>query len=281
MEWDDLKYVLATARSGSFLHAAHMLKVTHTTVGRRIKALETDLGHLLFRRTRDGVEATELCLRILPIAEDIEQKVRAISLSVETKDAEPEGRVRIHTAAWIIEHILIPAYPAFRETHPKVQVFFVGDVVDSIDDPTTPAISLRFDVMAKRTEIEAEIAEIPFATYRARSAVADRLEWATSHGGRIKMRTAEWLERQGIPLEDVGVLANDAQLVKSAILTGRYKGLLPQMIGAADDRLVRETAGSKELVRRLRSIVPRRALIMPEVQAVVDWSRTSIKDAEF
>ena len=44
MEWDDLRYVLAASRAESSVSAANMLKVSHTTVSRRITALEQNSG---------------------------------------------------------------------------------------------------------------------------------------------------------------------------------------------------------------------------------------------
>jgi DNA-binding transcriptional LysR family regulator len=51
MDWNDLRYFLAIARSGSLARAAHELSVEHTTVSRRLSALEADLG------TRNSIAA--------------------------------------------------------------------------------------------------------------------------------------------------------------------------------------------------------------------------------
>ncbi|MEL6126556.1 MAG: LysR family transcriptional regulator [Pseudomonadota bacterium] len=271
MEWDDLKYVLAVARSGSFLGAGHMLKVTHTTVGRRIRSLERDLGQPLFKRTRDGAEPTETCRRILPTAEEIEQQIRHISLTAMSEKVEPEGPVRIHTAAWIIEYVLIPKVPGFQAAYPKVQLFFVGDVVDTVVDTATPALSLRFDVMAKRNEIEAEVAEFPFSVYHRRDCDPDALPWASTSGGQVRLRTAAWLEKSGVSYEQVGVFADDAQLVRAALKTGGFKGMIPELLGEADPDLTRLTDGPPDLVRKLRTITPRRIRANSEVQAVLGW----------
>lgn len=277
MDWGDLKYVLATARSGSFLGAAHLLKVTHTTVGRRIKALEQDLGQPLFRRTRDGVEATALCHQILPAAEAIEAQVRQIALASEAREIEPAGQVRVHTAAWLIEHLLVPALPAFQDAYPKIQVFFVSDVVDSIVDASRPGISLRFDVMAKRNEVEADIADIPFSVYRARDADPTSLRWATTHGGPVKMRTSGWLEGQGVADSEVDIFATDAALVRAALATGHYQGLIPDYLGKLSGELERVGEGPPDLVRRLHSITPRRSLALAEVQTTLAWLTRTIK----
>ena len=48
INWDDLRYCLAVAREGSVTAAARKLEVNHTTVSRRISALEQELNVTLF-----------------------------------------------------------------------------------------------------------------------------------------------------------------------------------------------------------------------------------------
>ncbi|MBE7379888.1 MAG: LysR family transcriptional regulator [Leptolyngbya sp. SIO1E4] len=48
MNWNDLRVFLALARSGSVRSAAIRLAVSHSTVVRRVDALEKSLGVRLF-----------------------------------------------------------------------------------------------------------------------------------------------------------------------------------------------------------------------------------------
>ena len=50
LSWDDLRYFLTVARTGSTLAAAKMLRVNQTTVARRIAGLEEATGLTLFER---------------------------------------------------------------------------------------------------------------------------------------------------------------------------------------------------------------------------------------
>ena len=58
MNWDDLQVFLAVVRAGRVSAAARRLDVEHTTVARRLAALETALGVPLFYRTASGYELT-------------------------------------------------------------------------------------------------------------------------------------------------------------------------------------------------------------------------------
>ena len=56
--WDDLKFVLAVARAGGLSGAARKLGVNHSTVSRRLSALEAALGTRLFERLPGGLVPT-------------------------------------------------------------------------------------------------------------------------------------------------------------------------------------------------------------------------------
>ena len=50
MDWDNLRYFLELARAGTLVGAARRLGVDHTTVARRLQALEKQVGSPLFAR---------------------------------------------------------------------------------------------------------------------------------------------------------------------------------------------------------------------------------------
>ena len=50
MDWDNLKFFLALAETGSLSRASEKLRVDHSTVARRIEMLEQDLGVRLVER---------------------------------------------------------------------------------------------------------------------------------------------------------------------------------------------------------------------------------------
>jgi molybdate transport repressor ModE-like protein len=54
MDWDDIRYLLALVRRGSVRAAAADLQVNHTTVTRRIKRMERQLGSRLVQRIPGG-----------------------------------------------------------------------------------------------------------------------------------------------------------------------------------------------------------------------------------
>ena len=275
MDWNDLKFVLAVSRSRSFKNAARLMKVSHTTVGRRISALEMGLGTALFERGSTGVSPTDHCLRLIRAAERMEREVLSFSQQVEPPEAAPAGNVRIHTAPWMINRILCPALPELGAAFPDIHLMLTGDVVETHEENDGIGFSLRFDIQPKRYEIELPICRVPYSVYSLKGA-PDSDRWITMDYSRVALRHRTWIS-QNHPDAIVQFSASDADMVRSAILTGIGKGLLPDFMGKEDPQLVRETKGGPALVRTCRALVPRFMMPDPAVRAVLGWVETALR----
>src|SRR5450432_2411088 len=121
LDWNDFRYFLAIARAGTLAGAARELSVEHTTVGRRLAALEGALGARLFLRGPDGLAATSAGRAVLPLAEEIAARVEAIERRVSGDDGRIEGTVRISTSE-AVSGYLVRAFTALRERLPGLLV---------------------------------------------------------------------------------------------------------------------------------------------------------------
>lgn len=120
MHWDDLRYFLAVAETGSLAGAARRLGVNHSTAFRRINRLEHEVGAVLFERLQDGYQLTLAGEDLLAHAETIGAEIEALSLKLASKDFTPGGTVRI-TAPEHIANEYLPAYLAgFRRLYPDI-----------------------------------------------------------------------------------------------------------------------------------------------------------------
>src|SRR3954469_15777324 len=70
-DWNDVRAFLAVARSGRLTAAAARLGVDHSTLSRRIAALEHALSAKLFDRSPSGYTLTGDGRRLLPIGEEM------------------------------------------------------------------------------------------------------------------------------------------------------------------------------------------------------------------
>src|SRR5262245_31674543 len=85
MEWDDLRFVLAVARTGSASRAARELGVDQTTVLRKLDLLETTVGTSLFERRKTGQTPTPAGKLVAEAAERMEKEVRALENTLATR----------------------------------------------------------------------------------------------------------------------------------------------------------------------------------------------------
>ena len=72
LDWNDLRYFLAVAEGGSTLAAGRALRVSQTTVARRIAALEEALGLHLFDKRQAGYTLTAAGEALLDRAREVE-----------------------------------------------------------------------------------------------------------------------------------------------------------------------------------------------------------------
>ncbi len=121
MNWNDLKLVLAIHNAGNLKGAARTLKIDQSTAGRRLAALESDLGAIQFVRARSGFSLTDAGETAIHHARAIERQMTLFEDDLQSAGQGPKGLVRIVTNAWIICHLLIPRLQGFLELHPQLR----------------------------------------------------------------------------------------------------------------------------------------------------------------
>jgi DNA-binding transcriptional LysR family regulator len=146
LDWNDLRYFLAIARVRTLVGAARELRVEHTTVGRRLSAIETALGARLFTRGPDGFALTEAGAEILPIAEEVAARVDRIERCASGADGRTEGTVRVTTSEALGGYV-VGLLPGLRERHPRlvVEVLSGNRAFDLLRGEADLAIRVRED----------------------------------------------------------------------------------------------------------------------------------------
>ena len=122
LDWDDLRYVLAIGTAGSLAGAARVLSVNHTTVLRRLDALEAQLGSRLFDRQRSGYQPTEAGLALLEQVRHMATRADEIERQVLGRDRELTGPLRVTTAFVLMDHLLPQPLADFSRAYPGIEV---------------------------------------------------------------------------------------------------------------------------------------------------------------
>jgi DNA-binding transcriptional LysR family regulator len=171
VHWDDLRYALAIARAGTLSGAAEALGVSHTTVGRRIRALEEGLGVRLFDATPEGFQPTEAGADLVAVAERMETDSLALEGRILGRDARWTGALRVSVME-LVFRAFRGAFVSFLERYPGVDL-----TITATDDAVSLArreadVVLRLTNQPPEGLVGRKVGRLQFAPYAARSLVA-------------------------------------------------------------------------------------------------------------
>lgn len=93
--WDDLRYVLTVAETGSVLQAAKRLGVNHATVLRHVAAFEDRHGATVFERTAQGYRLLPDRVHVIRAAQDAEAAMREVGRLASGGRQAFSGTIRI------------------------------------------------------------------------------------------------------------------------------------------------------------------------------------------
>jgi DNA-binding transcriptional LysR family regulator len=96
-------------------------------MGRRLRSLEETVGHVLFRRTRDGFVLTDEGAAVLAYAERMEEEALGFSRALAGKDAHLTGLLRVSSSDWFGVQVLTPVFARFLAKHRDVSLELVTD----------------------------------------------------------------------------------------------------------------------------------------------------------
>jgi len=238
IDWNDLRYVLALTREGSFAAAGRRLGLDPTTVARRLRAIERALGARLFERGAEGeMRPTQAGEVAAGRAEAIEAEIGGLTLAVKGADSEISGTVRVTAVPILINRVLIPAVPDLVARHPGLRLELVADPHDVSLTRREADIALRLARPGSETGgriIARRIGTLAYAAYAANNRSAPDLPgqgidlpWLTYEDGMAYLPQARWIA--GVARKDgyAPLVVNDAEPLVQAILAGLGRSLLP------------------------------------------------------
>ena len=171
-QWDDIRFFLAVARTGSLSGAARALGVGHVTVGRRIAPLEKRLGVTLLNHTPDGFIATSAGETILQQCAAMESAALNLERIVAGRDALVTGSVRITTTEGLAYQLVAPAIATLRDTHPELRIDLIAGV-RSLDIARREAdLAVRFARPSASDLVCRKLGEVAFSLYASKRYLA-------------------------------------------------------------------------------------------------------------
>lgn len=245
-DWNDLRYILALARAGSYAGAARQLKIDPTTVARRLRAIESALEVRLFERGAEGEmrlsQTGEVAARR---AEAIEAEVGGLTAAVKGADTPASGIVRVTAVPILINRVLVPALPPLLGQHPGLRIELIADSRELSLTRREADIALRLarpDHDSGARVAARRIGTLAYAAYvsAALQNKADDLPWLSYEDGMAHLPPARWLAKAAQKDGSLASVAvNDAETILQAVLAGLGRSLLPCLVADQVPGIVR------------------------------------------
>jgi DNA-binding transcriptional LysR family regulator len=246
MDWDDLRHVLAIARERTLSGAATALGVSHTTVGRRVRAIEETLGVRLFDNTPDGFIPTPAGQDVAEVAERMEAELLAVEARVLGRDAQLKGQLRVATMD-IFFRRFHPAFSSFMTRYPGIALTLMCSDRELSLTRREADVALRMTDSPPEHLVGRKVGRVKFAVYASRALVASVGQGASYQDypwlhwdERLQM---VWLDRwlaQRAPNASIAMRVDVSSLVlRQAIAAGIGVHFLACFDGDADPELQR------------------------------------------
>lgn len=229
-DWDDVRYFLAVARQGSLSGAARILGVNHSTVLRRINALEATMAVRLFDKLPRGYVLTPAGDELHQAALGVEERLVEVGLSLSGRDTSITGTLRVTTVDVIAMHVLPRHIAAFHARHPGIRV----DV--TVAEASLSLTRREADVAIRVTNrppenlvgrVVADLACAPYAAAADDRAVPLRArDWVGLDESFDHTAMARWL-KQTVPPDRVRYRVNSVAALIEAVRAGVGCGALP------------------------------------------------------
>lgn len=278
VNWDDLRYFHAVAARGTLSGAARVLRVEHSTVARRIDALEATLGSRLFLRNPRGYTPTRVGLALLESVEAMRARVDEVARLANGQDVEMSGVVRIATADALAKHVVLPALAPLADEHPGLALEVVSDTRQHDLSRREADIALRIGASFDTRLVGRKLAALGFGLYAARARPRKislhRAQYVTFDEMVGKLPHETWLAEHADGARIV-LRSNRQETLLEAVRLGMGLGILPCLMADADAALVRWLGPEEVFTRELWLLVHPDLQSSRRVRAVMtalsDW----------
>lgn len=237
--------ILAVCRAGSLSGAARALGHNHSTIFRKINAIEDKTGVRFFERLPDGYLMTEAGQTAMHYAERIESEVHALGREVLGQDMRLQGKIRVTAPEGITVEIAPRLLAEFCRANPGVSIEITGGS-SALDLGRREAdVAIRATPKPPDTSLGRKVCDFRFAMYSSR-------QYLKQHGEQ-PLQEQNWCLIQGtldwlVPLVWKKSAQGERQVIftsttSHAVINAAVEGMgftfLPCYLGDADDRLVR------------------------------------------
>lgn len=271
-----LRTLDAIVRAGSMSAAARQLSIDKATVSRRISLIEREFPGLCERRAGRLV-ATPLATRAIQALADVDRAVLHLHELLRS-EGDPRGTVRLTLPTPIAAHIVIPALPELRASHPEIDVVLLATsrILDLARDEAD--IAIRNVAPEGSGVVSRRVARVAAALYASRDYLKKRgtpqerllaghdfLDFAH---GTYAQAPLDWLP-EAVRQANVVLRADDPTLLTQAAVAGLGIGALPAFLAEDEPHLKR--ISSDVSVTPVHVVVRAEVRRLARVRTVANW----------
>lgn len=283
LNWNDLRYILAVARTGTLALAARKLKANETTVSRRLARVELTLSARLFDRVNGRYLPTRSGEQVIQQAERAEQAVKELTTAVAGTDASASGTVRVTTIPLLANRLLVPSLKTLYEQHPELRIELCSNPRNLDVTKREADIALRpARPHREHRAVARRIGQLAYAVYGRKGRAYTTLPWIMFEDEMAELPHVAWIGRA---MKQDGaspprLLVNDGEVVVHALLAGLGKSLLPCAVGDRLPGLKRLSGREPVVVRELWTMIHPDLRRLPRITAVTGWIEKSLEAFE-
>lgn len=275
ISWDDLRLFLDVARLGGLSAATSTTGLSAATLGRRVTALEQQIGEPLFVRRQTGYQLTPAGEELLRRAEDVEAAM--LDLTRWRDGAVGKRIVRVSAGTWTsaflarrigeLWHVDDGIRVELATAYPKLDIGRrAADLGIRSERPVDPNLAGR------------QVGRVAHAIYSGLNLI-NGIEaglFVGTTGDAANIASARWLmAHHG---DRIGVRGNDVQSVRELVAAGAGLSVFPCFVGDSDDRLVRVATPIPELDTEQWLVSHHEDRHRPEVRLVADRIAKLLKE---
>lgn len=280
MSWDDLRLLAAVGRGGSFSTAAKELGLTHSTVSRRMRALEVGLDVRLFARSENRLVLTAAGEELYDSALRMEDLADTGVRRVEGRDATLRGRIRFATVDATARN-LMPCFQRFSERYPEIELeILVGQGFTSLTRSEADVL-LRASNRPPQSYVGRCVATHAFAVCASRELAAryprdaplEAYPWVMWGEGM----TDAWMA-ENLPDARIVCRANTALMMEEAVRAGIGVGHLASFGADRCDDFVRIRPPDPRLDLGIWLLTHRELRSTARVRSFIDFLAAELRD---
>lgn len=237
LAWDDFRLIDAVAATRNLPAAALRLGIDHSTVFRRLKAIEAALGTALFERHRGGYTPTAAGEEVAALAARVDEEITAVTRRLAGQAPAPSGEVRLATSDSLLADLLMPMLARFRAAQPAIRLdLVIGNAALNLSRRDAD-VALRATDTPPETLTGRRLARIAWALY-GREGMSPAGDWVCLGENLAGLKVVRHA-RERVPPERLAARFDTVLGVGQAVRAGLGVAHLPCFMGDATPGLRR------------------------------------------